>query len=271
MKLPVFPNLGNTCYLSCVLQSLLHSKGFVENLNGLETPLAKELIKICKFIDNNNDGVHNAVLYNIKDLINLIPFKKYEQQDAHECILYFLDNLENENIYKLFHGKTETCFHCLRCGTNKMAVEPFNSINLTIPIKTSNVVELFKDYLEPEKFLEENLYSCDTCNDLTQYEKKTSLYLLPDVLIIVLKRYTFTGAKLNSEVHFGSEIKVRETLSGIVKEYQLKSVINHSGNLFNGHYTNFLHENMWLFIDDEKVKPGKCVIDNAYILFYEIK
>jgi ubiquitin C-terminal hydrolase len=272
MKIPVFPNLGNTCYLSCVLQSLLHSKGFVEHLNGLETPLAQELIKISKFIDNNNDGVHNAVLYNIKDLINLLPFHKYEQQDAHECILYFLDNLENKNnknMYNLFHGHTETCFHCLRCGTKKMAVEPFNSINLNIPNKTSNVVELFQKYLEPEQFLEQDLYFCNTCNDLTQYEKKINLSILPEVLIIVLKRYTSVGAKIESDVHFGSEIKVRQTHDDTVKEYKLKSVINHFGNLLNGHYTNFLHENMWLFIDDERVKPENCVIDNAYILFYE--
>jgi ubiquitin C-terminal hydrolase len=271
MKIPVFPNLGNTCYLSCVLQSLLHSKGFKENLSGLDTPLAQELIKISDLIDNNIDNKYNAVLYNIKDLLNILPFAKFEQQDAHECILYFLDKLDDSNLVKLFHGTTETCFHCLKCATKKMVSEPFNSINLTVPDKSSELVELFHKYLQPEQFLEHDLYFCETCNELTQYEKKLSLSLLPDVLIVVLKRYTFTGAKLESDVHFGNELNIREQSSGIIKQYRLKSVINHFGNLFNGHYTNFLHENLWLFIDDERVKPRNCVIDNAYILFYEIK
>jgi ubiquitin C-terminal hydrolase len=271
MKIPVFPNLGNTCYLSCVLQSLLHSKGVKENLTD-STNLSRELIKITNLIDNNVDGKYNAALYNIKGLMDILPFNKFEQQDAHECILYFLDKLENDNnLFKLFHGTTETCFHCLKCGTKKMASEPFNSINLTVPNKTSSVVELFQKYLEPEQFLENNLYFCETCNDLTQYEKKLNLSLLPNILIIVLKRYTSIGAKIESEVHFDSQIKIRQCHDGTVKEYQLKSVINHTGNLLNGHYTNFLHENLWLFIDDERVKPQDCVIDNAYILFYEIK
>lgn len=271
MKIPVFPNLGNTCYLSSVLQSLLNSRGFNQNIKDLDTPLSQELAKISSITDTALDNKFLAVLYNISDLLHILPFRRLEQQDAHECILHILDKLTpdpDSPFYKIFHGKTETCIHCLKCGTTKKVLEDFNSINLNIPVEKSNIVELFQGYLELET-MTEDLYCCETCQGLQAYQKKTSLNILPQVLIVVLKRYTFTGSKIVSEVQFGDTLNVREQSTGQVFNYTLRSVINHFGNLFNGHYSSFVKQNMWLYVDDECVQPRTPVIDNAYILFYE--
>jgi ubiquitin C-terminal hydrolase len=89
------------------------------------------------------------------------------------------------------------------------------------------------------------------------------------VLILVLKRYTFTGDKILSEVTFGNTLKIRESETNEIKDYSLKSIINHTGNLYNGHYTNYnIINNVSLFIDDHIVKLQEYTCKDAYILFY---
>jgi ubiquitin C-terminal hydrolase len=87
----------------------------------------------------------------------------------------------------------------------------------------------------------------------------------------VLKRYTFTGEKILSEVTFGKSLKIKETETGTIKDYQLYSVINHTGNLYNGHYTNYsIINGKCMLIDDQIVKLTDLSPKNAYILFYKI-
>ena len=69
------------------------------------------------------------------------------------------------------------------------------------------------------------------------------------------------------DVTFQNNIKIKHF--NIIKEYTLKSMINHTGNLYNGHYTNYTIINgKCLFIDDESVKIQNFKHRDAYILFY---
>jgi ubiquitin C-terminal hydrolase len=291
MKITVFPNLGNTCYLNSVLQCFIYNKDFQEILKEYDSPFVNCLNHIINKIDLNSNNEYNACLCNIKEIIDLFPFRRFEQQDAHECIIAFLELLIKECPYKsspstltdsweklntspcvpIYHGQTKTYIRCLKCKTMKNIFEEFNSINLNIPIESSNLIDLFIKYLEKEVHDDsENLYYCETCNSNEIYEKKISLNKLPKVLIIVLKRYTFTGNKIISEVTFGNVLKIRESESNDIKEYKLKSIINHTGNLYNGHYTNYnIINDKCLFIDDEYVKIQDYNCKDAYILFYE--
>jgi len=262
MKIAVFPNLGNTCYLSSVLQC------FIYNTLPLkpDTPFTSELKKITEFVDLTKNREHIANLYNLKDLVNLIPFKRFEQQDAHECILYFLEHLPGP----AFHGETKTSICCLNCNKTKMVFEDFNSINLNIPLEKSNLTDLMLKYLKKEVHDHpDNLYFCEHCKSNQKYTKKISLNRLPKVLIIVLKRYTFTGTKILTEVVYNNSLQIKESVSGEIKKYTLTSIINHTGDLYNGHYTNYICINdMWLFVDDEHVSPKNYDHRDTYILFY---
>lgn len=263
MKIPVFPNLGNTCYLSAVLQC------FIYNTNlplTKETPFITEIKKIKEFVDLTKNENYIANLYNLKDIVNTLPFKRFEQQDAHECILRFLEHFPGEN----YHGETKTSICCLNCNKTKMVFEDFNSINLNVPLEKSNMTDLLVKYLKKETHnCPNNLYFCEHCKSQQQYTKKISLNRLPNVLIIVLKRYTFNGTKILSEVSYGNTLHVKESLTKKIKKYTLTSIINHSGNLFSGHYTNYININdMWLFVDDERVVPSEYDYKDSYILFY---
>jgi ubiquitin C-terminal hydrolase len=289
MKISVFPNLGNTCYLSSVLQCFINNHGFQQLIKEADGPFINELKKIIVDLTDNNE--YNAQLYNLTALFEYFSFRRFEQQDAHECIIALLellikecpyttpilnvsnswDKLDTSPFVPIYHGQTKNCIKCLKCKTVKNVFEEYNSINLNIPLEKSNLTDLFLKYLEKEVHDDTaNLYYCETCKSQEICEKKMSLYRLPKVLIIVLKRYTFTGNKIISEVTFEPKLKIRESISGEVKDYHLKSIINHTGNLFNGHYTNYTIINgKCLFIDDESVKLSNYNHRDAYILFYE--
>jgi len=282
MKLSVFPNLGNTCYLNSVLQCFIHHQEFQDIIKDYDLPFVTELKKMT--IDLSENKEYTAVLFRTTNLLEQLPFKRFEQQDAHECILAFLELLIKECPYKqtnlnsvsgpfipIYHGKTKTSICCLNCKTIKYIFEEYNSINLNIPLENSNLIDLFKCYLEKEIHTDmDNLYYCETCKCKQVYEKKINLQTLPKILIIVLKRYTFTGNKINSEVTFQDNLKIKETESGIVKDYHLTNIINHTGNLYNGHYTNYTILNgKCFFIDDEKIKVEPYNYNDAYILFYK--
>ncbi|KAG6819554.1 hypothetical protein H0H93_010764 [Arthromyces matolae] len=55
-------------------------------------------------------------------------------------------------------------------------------------------------------------------------------------------------------------------------DYDLFAVINHEGNMDNGHYTNFArYQNEWCRFDDDKVTPSTlaaCLNSPAYMCFY---
>ena len=262
MKIVVFPNLGNTCYFNSVLQCFIYNQEFQNNLNELKE-LSIELSKI-KF-DLILDNRYLALFYNIKPLTHFFPFKRFEQQDAHECILSFLDLIkEKDNLY---HGETKTTVRCLKCKNVKNIFEEFNSINLNVPRENTNLTELFVKYLDKETHDDpDNLYFCETCKSNEPFEKKINLNKLPTNIIFVLKRYNVD--KIHTEVTFQNIIKIKHFNE--IKEYTLKSIINHTGNLHNGHYTNYVIINDdCFFIDDDCIKkePYKC--KDAYVLFYE--
>ena len=288
MKLAVFPNLGNTCYLNSVLQCFIHNKDFQELIKGYDLPFVTELQKITVDLTDNEE--HFAHLFNITNLLSLLPFRRFEQQDAHECIISFLELLIKECPYKeqnisennswsklntspcvpMYHGQTRNSIRCLKCKTIKHVFEEFNSITLSLNSEKSVLTDLFVKYLEKETYDDpQNLYYCETCVSNEKYEKKISLYKLPKIFIVVLGRYTNTGSKILSEVVFDTTLKIRESESGEIKEYTLTNTINHTGNLYNGHYTNYsIINNKCLFIDDHSVNMRPLSHEDAYILFY---
>jgi len=263
MKIPVFPNLGNTCYLNSVLQCLVYNPA-LKNIDPSGNEFITELNKITGVVDTSENGENIAVLYSLKDIIKLLPFKRFEQQDAHECIMIILDSIISF-IKPEYYGETRTNIHCSGCDNLTSIYEDFNCINLSVDTEASTVTELLLKYFEHETISN----YCEHCKALNSYEKKVSLNRLPKNLIIVLKRYTFTGTKLLTKIDIEDVLKIRESATDEVKTYTLSSTINHSGNLYSGHYTNFVFINgRWMYIDDHLVKVENLNSEDVYILFY---
>ncbi|XP_072223030.1 ubiquitin carboxyl-terminal hydrolase 11 [Leuresthes tenuis] len=149
-------------------------------------------------------------------------------------------------------------------------------------VQLQECIELFTTV---ETLEEENPWYCPVCKKHQLATKKLDLWSLPEVLIIHLKRFSytkFTREKLDSVVDFPlrdldfSGCLLRKTLSSEEppSRYDLIAVSNHYGGLRDGHYTSYARNKdngQWYYFDDSKVTyatEDQIMTNAAYVLFY---
>jgi len=264
MNLIAFPNLGNTCYINSVLQNIIYSESFRSKIHNEE---------IKKIIDSDSET------FNLSSFINYFLnkytfFEKFRQNDAHEFLTSFIDLVVEENnlLKEDYHGQTKLNIKCLNCNNSKSVYEEFTSINLNVE-QNCDLYDLFEKYLSKEIHDDpENLYFCDHCKCNCISEKKISLNVLPKTLIIVFKRYS-ESRKLTNIIDFPlNNLNIRESKSGNVLKYDLTGIVNHLGNLSDGHYNSFVKvKEKWYFMDDDIILQRDSIYNNqSYILFYQL-
>ncbi|GAB4857168.1 hypothetical protein Ancab_015078 [Ancistrocladus abbreviatus] len=127
-------------------------------------------------------------------------------------------------------------------------------------------------FLKEEPLGPEDMWYCPHCKKHRQAIKKLDLWRLPEVLVIHLKRFSysrFLKSKLETYVDFPiSDLD----LSGFVShkagtssgQYMLYAVSNHYGGMGGGHYTALVyHGGRWYEFDDSSVCP---VSEDTYIV-----
>jgi len=147
-------------------------------------------------------------------------------------------------------------------------------------------------FAQPEELKQEhnNGVKCEKCNQVVDAVKKLEIWREPDVLIIHIKRFHFSGVhyeKLNTpvEVPF-RELNLRPWIVGpmatTVAPYELYSVACHWGGMSGGHYTSYCVNNegkepVWLKYNDETVNSVSLqqeldeISRQCYVLFYRKK
>lgn len=133
---------------------------------------------------------------------------------------------------------------------------------------------------------------CENCKNNT-LDSQVEIWILPDILIIHLKRFSFKNGrllKINHLVRFpligldmsscmlNSKKRQGVTMKSTKENclYDLYAVVNHTGGISGGHYTAFCKadDEKWLFFDDDRVFQvvgnieEEIVTKKAYILFY---
>ncbi|CAF1364999.1 unnamed protein product [Rotaria sp. Silwood1] len=238
-------------------------------------------------------------------------FAGHNQQDSHEFLNILLEalhedlkqnleGLENEIslISNIFHGQIRSTVTCT-CGEPCITFDSISFLALPIPDlplasfhqkysnqprkQTVTLTDCFNEFLKVEKIGENGQWFCNKCNDLRDAEKKLDIWILPKVLILQLKRFTYdlwNNVKIKTLVKFpvdspldlGPFLPINKNQENTL--YNLVAVSSHTGTLAGGHYTtyakNFLTKK-WLHFNDEHVREAdKKVIQspNAYILVY---
>ncbi|KAB0349321.1 hypothetical protein FD754_014178, partial [Muntiacus muntjak] len=152
-----------------------------------------------------------------------------------------------------------------------------------VPVRLQECIELFTAVETLEK---ENPWYCPTCKQHQPATKKLDLWMLPETLIIHLKRFSYTTLsrkKLDIFVEFPirdldfSEfvIKPQDGSAPELYRYDLIAVSNHHGGLRNGHYTTFAcnkDSGQWHYFNDNSVLPvteNQIESKAAYVLFYQ--
>uniref|UniRef100_A0A8C8DAI3 Ubiquitin carboxyl-terminal hydrolase n=1 Tax=Oncorhynchus tshawytscha TaxID=74940 RepID=A0A8C8DAI3_ONCTS len=149
-------------------------------------------------------------------------------------------------------------------------------------VQLQECIELFTTV---EILEEENPWYCPICKKHQLATKKLDLWSLPEVLIIHLKRFSYTKysrEKLDIIVDFplrhldfsGCLLRKTGTNGEPPSRYDLIAVSNHYGGLRDGHYTSYARNKdngQWYYFDDNKVtyaREEQIVTNAAYLLFY---
>lgn len=150
-------------------------------------------------------------------------------------------------------------------------------------VQLQECIELFTTV---ETLEEENPWYCPMCKKHQLATKKLDLWSLPEVLIIHLKRFSYTKysrEKLDTVVDFPlrgldfSDFLLKKTVNSDDPPctYDLISVSNHYGGLRDGHYTSYARNKdngQWYYFDDSKVtyaKEEQIMTNATYLLFYQ--
>ncbi|XP_017349694.1 ubiquitin carboxyl-terminal hydrolase 15 isoform X1 [Ictalurus punctatus] len=145
--------------------------------------------------------------------------------------------------------------------------------------KLKDCIELFTT---KEKLGAEDPWYCPSCKQHQQATKKLDLWSLPPVLVVHLKRFSYSRYmrdKLDSLVDFPlRDLDMSEFLinpnAGPCR-YNLIAVSNHYGGMGGGHYTAYAKnkdDDKWYNFDDSIVSPvseDQIVSKAAYVLFYQ--
>ncbi|KAJ7620961.1 hypothetical protein FB45DRAFT_927988 [Roridomyces roridus] len=228
----------------------------------------------------------------------------YAQQDAHEFFISTLNHIHsncrgstnvscNCIIHLTFAGQLQSDVVCERCRNVTSTVDPMLDISLELKGTDNTIAACLKRYTQPEK-LGAKQYSCAKCGKGAQEaSKRLSIKKLPPVLSFQFKRFEHKTAdkssarKIDSQIRFPAVLNMAPfTTLGMkssekensypgpaaMYEYDLFAVINHEGQINNGHYTNYARfEDEWYRFDDDKVTHATlsaCLNSKAYMCFY---
>ncbi|XP_057523844.1 ubiquitin carboxyl-terminal hydrolase 8-like isoform X2 [Amaranthus tricolor] len=151
------------------------------------------------------------------------------------------------------------------------AIKPQESVSLS---------KCLEGFLKEEPLGPDDMWYCPSCKQHRQASKKLDLWRLPEILIVHLKRFSYSQLlrdKLETFVDFPlDELDLTGFLSHdsdpSLNHYRLYAISNHFGSMGSGHYTALIyHGKSWYEFNDSLVEPLKeedVKTSAAYVLFY---
>ena len=167
---------------------------------------------------------------------------------------------------------------CPLCNYTTYNHDPMTVIQLSITNQTHSLKDCFTEYCSIETPDSNNQWKCDSCHQMTQPKKKTNFWKLSDVIVILLKRYTRNGTKINKHIDFPEILDMYPYSPNYHNQelyYKLSGICIQSGSMNGGHYYAICKndlDNKWHIYDDNVVSPidfKEACKKNPYCLFYK--
>ncbi|QSL67154.1 hypothetical protein MERGE_001543 [Pneumocystis wakefieldiae] len=235
---PGLINVGNTCYLNSVLQILSHVPPFVQYLlaGHHSSQCQMSACVFCKMEEHvaqcyPSDGNRPARAFKPLHIVGALKwiskrFQPYQQEDAHEflrCLLgemqrsciYPYKNLdfasqETTVIYKIFGGYLRQQVKCLKCNDISNTYPVY--LDLSLDLMGASIEEALDMYVREETLTQSNRYKCEKCKILVDFQKKSTIYTLPPILTLHLKRFSFNKAfkmsKITRYIRYGETLEL---------------------------------------------------------------
>ena len=204
-------NLGCTCYLNSLLQSLFMTPDFRYNIlkwkfnneihGSPEDCIPFQLQKLfCRLQFPIRDEEYTTDLtksfgWDMKDV-------SYQHDIEELCRVLFEAiqaylSVDDENFIKtLYEGKSQTVIKCLECNNESVNQETYLDLNLPINnyfegIKNKSIEMAFMNLIKPEKLEGDNKYFCSKCNKKCDAEKFYRFIKFPKIFFIQLGRFFY--------------------------------------------------------------------------------
>ncbi|PIA43886.1 hypothetical protein AQUCO_01800136v1 [Aquilegia coerulea] len=139
-------------------------------------------------------------------------------------------------------------------------------------------------FLKEEPLGPDDMWYCPTCKEHRQATKKLDLWRLPEIIVVHLKRFSYSRYlknKLDAYVNFPThnlDLRNYVKSNNVAPQshtYELYAISNHYGGLGGGHYSAYAkhsEENKWYHFDDSHVSSineDEIKTPAAYVLFYQ--
>lgn len=225
-------NLGATCFMSCVLQVLVHNPlvrlHFFNNdlhyfhcsctpLYAGGDPIDERLACITCSVDGVFKELFTAHTHEGLGITNLLVtawhknrlLAGFQEQDAHEFMQFLLNefHLDHERVaraagrsetacqcvvHRTFSGLLASRVRCSACGSESETVDPLVDLSLEINHKKNPSLYDCLNQFTHNELLEN--YHCTGCKQQTRAHKQLRFKHIPPVLTIQLKRFKHNSA-----------------------------------------------------------------------------
>ena len=228
-------NPGNTCYANCIIQAI---SPLIDSRCYVVFGIAKEFLSLCSVLSQKDKAI--APTKFLKEFREKNPmFIEGKQHDASAFLTRLLLHIPYSILEDDLTVESRSAWTCKNCGKKKSYSEPTSVLQLSYAAGTlSGMVE---NYCKASLV---KTFPCPSCSVKGHVMKHEEIANSPKYLILAVKKPLY-------------QISIKNPLSSLQfkqLQYQLLSVIIHSGQDNAGHYVTIRkHEQQWLLFDDDKV------------------
>jgi len=162
----------------------------------------------------------------------------------------------------LVFGMYRIQYECKGCAAVHTRWETFNTLKVSLAQKEDGSPMTLEEMIEHE-FRDEEIegYHCDACKEKPTAIRRVTIWRLPKILIVTLKRFTPMGTRDNRPLNYdghaltlGSSFAPESHEQSKTHSYKLFSTVDHHGHHMGGHYPAQTYNpvwKVWHLYDDE--------------------